>query len=281
MDGPNRPQTDPGWTGPLQAKLADKNHTLLAHCLCALAYAASAHGAAARLTHLRQGVVTAIGSDQPMSRSTQSPFRSPHRLRTRRLLDRLQSFAPGPRAVLLTAGPMSRSQPTQPPLRPLDNPPGPALPTPTGGNRSTAGLIVPAGRSRWTAYLLERVASEPPFCEQDLAYLQGVADPLSACWEQSLAATLDPPGKAASLQTGVLDKLSDMERKVARQLIEGQTEQAVAESLQRSRHTIHVHVKSVYRKLGVSKRAELRQGFAQALQQDPQDHASEARDRNP
>lgn len=54
-----------------------------------------------------------------------------------------------------------------------------------------------------------------------------------------------------------LHTLSQTERKVLGHLTNRLTERQIAERMYRSPHTIHVHVKSIYRKLDVNSRAEL------------------------
>jgi len=68
-------------------------------------------------------------------------------------------------------------------------------------------------------------------------------------------------GRNASHKPNTVDmlrKLSKTERSVLEHLLEAnRTEREVANTLHRSPHTIHVHVKSIYRKLNVSSRREL------------------------
>lgn len=71
-------------------------------------------------------------------------------------------------------------------------------------------------------------------------------------------ATLDP----RTLQSRV-GRLSATERRVLAHLLsEEGTEREIARALYRSPHTVHVHVKSIYRKLGVSSRRELQRLLA-------------------
>ncbi|MEM6258435.1 MAG: helix-turn-helix transcriptional regulator [Planctomycetota bacterium] len=51
--------------------------------------------------------------------------------------------------------------------------------------------------------------------------------------------------------------LSPSERKVCALLLQRMTERAIAEHLERSPNTIHVHVRNIYRKLGVCTRKQL------------------------
>ena len=55
----------------------------------------------------------------------------------------------------------------------------------------------------------------------------------------------------------VVRSLSRRERQTLERLLEGDSEKQVARRLGISRHTVHVYVKSLYRRLGVSTRAEL------------------------
>ncbi|HZZ79645.1 MAG TPA: FHA domain-containing protein [Gemmataceae bacterium] len=54
-----------------------------------------------------------------------------------------------------------------------------------------------------------------------------------------------------------LAQLSESQRKVLDLLLRGRAEKAVAAKLDLSRHTVHNHVKEIYRRLNVSSRAEL------------------------
>ena len=74
------------------------------------------------------------------------------------------------------------------------------------------------------------------------------------------------------------NQLSRTEQHVLNHLRQGLTERQVADRLGRSRHTVHVHVKSIYRKLNVQSRNELHDllagqtGEASAPMQMDQDH---------
>jgi DNA-binding NarL/FixJ family response regulator len=52
-------------------------------------------------------------------------------------------------------------------------------------------------------------------------------------------------------------RLSATEQIVLDALRHGQTEREIGQTLNRSRHTIHVHIKNIYRKLGVYSRNQL------------------------
>jgi len=51
--------------------------------------------------------------------------------------------------------------------------------------------------------------------------------------------------------------LSSMEQRVCDLLMQRRTEQQVAQALGRSPNTVHVHVRNIYRKLGIRTRREL------------------------
>lgn len=65
--------------------------------------------------------------------------------------------------------------------------------------------------------------------------------------------------------TDALSRLSETERKVLDLLMMGMTERQAADQIGRSPHTVHVHVKNVYRKLDVTSRRQLRLIVDQAL----------------
>ncbi|MEX0886519.1 MAG: helix-turn-helix transcriptional regulator [Phycisphaeraceae bacterium] len=69
--------------------------------------------------------------------------------------------------------------------------------------------------------------------------------------------SLPGPGVLPTTLEEMLARLSATEREVLRYLREERTEASVAACMHRSRHTVHVHVKSIYRKLSVNSRSEL------------------------
>ena len=84
---------------------------------------------------------------------------------------------------------------------------------------------------------------------------------------QAIAARCADPGvlpvrlaaarRSATLRRGASsDALSDRELTVLKHLAEGLTEREIAAALYLSFNTVHSHVKSIYRKLGVSSRAD-------------------------
>jgi len=65
------------------------------------------------------------------------------------------------------------------------------------------------------------------------------------------------PGQPAAL----LARLSRTEREILQPLLDGQTERQIGQAIHRSPHTVHVHVKNIYRKLGVNSRRQLQSLF--------------------
>ena len=65
------------------------------------------------------------------------------------------------------------------------------------------------------------------------------------------------PASADRALSVPLRKLPPRTRQVLDQLLQGKSEKEVAKSLGLSVHTVHVHVKTLYKRLGVSSRGEL------------------------
>ena len=89
-------------------------------------------------------------------------------------------------------------------------------------------------------------------------------------FEVIVSATEEPRDKEKALNSttvkheippGVINTnfpgLSDGQRQVLRRLVQGASEKEVASALNLSYHTVHAHVKQIYRQLGVRSRAEL------------------------
>ncbi|MFN3168612.1 MAG: helix-turn-helix transcriptional regulator [Phycisphaeraceae bacterium] len=66
-----------------------------------------------------------------------------------------------------------------------------------------------------------------------------------------------------AVQPRVQPPLSTTERTVLGYLLQGMTERQVANELDRSHNTVHVHVRNIYRKLGVTSRKMLFHAMAQ------------------
>jgi len=61
----------------------------------------------------------------------------------------------------------------------------------------------------------------------------------------------------SSVSPAALDELSDAQKGVLALLLEGRSEKDVAKHLHISQHTVHNHVKSIYKRMGVNSRPEL------------------------
>jgi DNA-binding NarL/FixJ family response regulator len=73
-----------------------------------------------------------------------------------------------------------------------------------------------------------------------------------ACYDRGVKATQNVPfGKPWDAG------LSDREREVARRVIDGGTNRAIAEELQISEKTVEKHLSRIFRKLGFTSRAQL------------------------
>ena len=81
----------------------------------------------------------------------------------------------------------------------------------------------------------------------------------------SPADTSPAPPRAASILP-----LSPTEKRVCSLLLQRLTEQRIAEQLERSPNTVHVHVRNIYRKLGVRTRKQLLEfpGIADYIAED-------------
>jgi len=108
-----------------------------------------------------------------------------------------------------------------------------------------AGITPLAGSGASVAVYLGSQSS--PFTQNDVAMLTAVLGPLSRAATRALG--------QGSLRAS--DWLSVREQEVLNDLLLGMTVKEIAESMSRSPHTIHDHVKSLHRKLHASTRGEL------------------------
>jgi DNA-binding CsgD family transcriptional regulator len=128
----------------------------------------------------------------------------------------------------------------------------------------TFPLVGPA----WSMITFMRCAPRGGFEESELAALQRIKPALlrvvksgyhrhmqsqvQGAIKQSLG------GEPAKMTPGeVVAKLSRTERQILQYLYTTATERQIAQSIHRSPHTVHVHVKNIYRKLGVNSRRQL------------------------
>lgn len=117
----------------------------------------------------------------------------------------------------------------------------------------------------WGVLLYVRCAPASPFQDERLDTLRRFHPTI----QRSLAAAVDRECRPADVESAVttvpisklLARLSCTERQVLDYLRTSLTERKIASELERSHHTVHVHVKNIYRKFGVSSRKELMELF--------------------
>ena len=112
-----------------------------------------------------------------------------------------------------------------------------------------------------------------PFRRNHLERLSQLHAGLTATLTRGCFQLQKPPAPATPARPvsvmELLERLSATERQVLAYLRQQHTEAGVAARIHRSRHTVHVHVKSIYRKLDVNSRAELLQLLETADLADP------------
>jgi len=127
----------------------------------------------------------------------------------------------------------------------------------------------------WALLALVRSEPNPPFEADEvnaLSTIRGEAETclIEGCHGEKAGSSGRPrtasdaradPSRSHTAASDRLARLSETEQRVLTELRQRLTEPQVADRLNRSRHTIHVHVKNIYRKLGVYSRAELLRGL--------------------
>ena len=130
-------------------------------------------------------------------------------------------------------------------------------------------LTFPVWGKTWYLLNCSRCGKCPPFSNNQVYLLERLSPSLrrallegynleSARVEQRRARH---PNTLGFTHAQLLDKLSRTERQILGYLRSDVTEREVAEAIHRSPHTVHVHVKNIYRKLGVNSRRSLREMF--------------------
>jgi DNA-binding NarL/FixJ family response regulator len=110
--------------------------------------------------------------------------------------------------------------------------------------------------------LFVRVGIQAPFIERDtervLRYAAMCGHIVRSGYQREKAQSArGSTGAAEPGTTELIARLSNTEHRVLQRLRLRETERQAAQALGRSHNTIHVHVKSIYRKLRVSNRNEL------------------------
>lgn len=151
---------------------------------------------------------------------------------------------------------------------------------------------VPTDVGPWALLIFFRCDTSDAFISEQSARLEALREPLSGALRRGaqsrpVAPTTAPPPRSAftvptappaqrrpagaragdgaelgaEAGSALVERLSATERRVLGYLCARYTERQVAETLGRSPHTIHVHVKNIYRKLAIGSRKELLQLF--------------------
>jgi DNA-binding CsgD family transcriptional regulator len=127
--------------------------------------------------------------------------------------------------------------------------------------RDALCACVTLGDQTWAALTWLRCGDNTPFSVADLNAIKQAYPAMLRRMKQDFEADLKATCASGDQTIGddPCERLSKKEQQVLSHLRRGMTEGQVAEQLDRSRHTVHVHVKSIYRKLGVFSRQELMQ----------------------
>jgi len=130
-------------------------------------------------------------------------------------------------------------------------------------------LSVPIEGHMWAMISLLRCAEQKPFTDPHVTALERFKPAIANVFRHGLSgwpnhAGSESNGSSANGDSGerrstsqILSRLTPTERRVLHYLQSGITEREIANQMHRSPHTIHVHVKNIYRKLDVSSRREL------------------------
>lgn len=132
---------------------------------------------------------------------------------------------------------------------------------------------IPDEGGTWFAVTLLRCGNHSPFPDSTLQALDRLRPVLARVIRKGLQRETQPRGFELARQEGqivhqpvstsqLLAKLSRTELHVLNHLRSAMTERRIADEIGRSPHTVHVHVKNIYRKLGVSSRKGLLELFS-------------------
>lgn len=119
----------------------------------------------------------------------------------------------------------------------------------------------------WGLLCYLRCAPSLPFTEQQVDRLRRLHPTVQRRLQTALRRELRPngptgePGDRHVPLSQLLARLSRTEGQVLGYLRTSLTEKQIADELERSHHTVHVHVKNIYRKFGISSRKQLMELF--------------------
>lgn len=128
-------------------------------------------------------------------------------------------------------------------------------------------LTCPVGQKSWCMLAFLRSGNQKPFAPREMEKLQRLKPAIARLirtHHQRRTRTADESDASSSSPidpTVLLGKLSQTERHILQMLLAGDTERKIGQTLHRSPHTVHVHVKNTYRKLGVNSRRQLQNLF--------------------
>lgn len=138
-------------------------------------------------------------------------------------------------------------------------------------------VTVSLGTGLWSMFTFLRCGHEPFFSDENYQaaerYQPAIRNALMQNHRPVSRQSENTPGKPVShflstnskiTPTDLLAKLTRTERRVLEMLRSNATEKIIADSMHRSPHTIHVHVKNIYRKLGIGSRKQLQDLFGSA-----------------
>jgi len=128
---------------------------------------------------------------------------------------------------------------------------------------STPNSPSPARQGNLAALLRSSRTSQPPAADTSAAIAtlrqrQLVADFCKLLGGQKIASS------HANLVASIQPPLSPRQKQTLELLLAGDSEKQLARKLAISQHTVHVHVKTIYKRLGVSSRGELLSRFVRA-----------------
>lgn len=134
--------------------------------------------------------------------------------------------------------------------------------------------------SAWCLIAFLRCSNQPAFAPRDTASIEQIKPMLARVVQDGLRrerapraggaggsddfAATAPTSKRSVRQSPdeLFKSLSKTEQQILPHLRSAATEREIAQAIHRSPHTVHVHVKNIYRKLGIGSRRELQELFS-------------------
>lgn len=139
-------------------------------------------------------------------------------------------------------------------------------------------ITCPLHAQAWAMVIFMRCSPHRPFDDVQITILTRLKSTIARVLRDGYQRDIQhaPSESARDLARGLLpvgesrvhrpphtpQTLSQTEQQILAMLIEGMTEKQIAERMDRSPHTTHVHVRNIYRKTAVTSRRELKQYFS-------------------